>query len=240
MERSRFLQAYKKNQANFGNEGENFANAYGPRRARRTTNYGMQNPIMNAAGGGLQEKRLNNFARNFTFKISTTVTTASGTVRLFNANLDPSDTYNASNNVTVVVQETDDNTQKPIKAALGSQAYRIIDGQYIVSNASQLSNTWKVVRKTPFGESHELPFQPQLRKTALDNQSLIADLTDFATVIDQFTYIQFTVNAAESITVSVTMSEVTDVANTLRNADVVEQNSTPTPMEIARGGAFRW
>lgn len=189
--------------------------------------YGQNNYGYGYANEGAEGK-IGNFERTFTFDIQTINTTNPGTVTLFGPIVDETEATNTANNVLVTVLESN-LTHPKIKKSIYNGPFRIAFAQMRVLAATQFSNVITLNTEGIGGETSTKSYQPQVRKSAKDQDSLTADLTDFRTPVYDWVYVNFRVNAGERVIFTCFISDIVRPSRVLSGENVREVNRAGYP-----------
>jgi hypothetical protein len=99
----------------------------------------------------------------------------------------------------------------------------------VSSSATQFSNVLSIYDQKSTGALEKRLFQPLNYRSAQNYLTTQIDVPSFELLLSASTYIQFTVNASETVTFTFTIVEKTLVYNTLRNSSVVAVSNQPAP-----------
>ena len=190
-------------------------------------------PFRNAAGVGLANAAtevLDPNDRTWTFTIANTATTAK-TATLFGAVLDPTDALNTGG-VTVSVAESN---HIQVKFETLSQPVRILGLKMTVAvSATQFANVISLYDQKSTGALEKRLFQPLNYRSAQNNLLTQIDAPSFELLITPTVYLQFTINASETVTFMFTIVEKAQLHNVLRNAPVVAVANRPAPTGLVQ------
>lgn len=198
---------------------------------QRIAGYRNAAPAFNNAAGVVPSavsvaNQLDPNDRTLTFNIINSDTAAAATVTLFGAVKDLTDaTLPAS--LTVNVLESSHLSVKT--QILAGDSFRILGMKMSVANASQFTNTWSIYRENSTGALLKKTFQPLTFRSAQNNLTTQVDGGNFELVVDAKTYIQFSVNASENITIIFSQIERANMTGLLTGSAVREISTNPAP-----------
>ncbi len=180
------------------------------------------------ADGGVQgaaQEILDPNDRTWTIKVVNSSSAASATATIFGANYDLTDT-NLPASVTVTPSEA---THLQIKTELLHTPVRILGLKMTVTSATQFSNVLSLYDAKSTGALDKRLFQPLNYRSAQNQLTTQIDAPSFELLLQASTYIQFTINASETVTFIFTIVEKANFSNTLRNSPVVSVSNRPAP-----------
>lgn len=192
----------------------------------------------NAAGAGLaSQETLDPNDRTWTVKVVNGSSAASATATIFGSNLDLTDTLNTAAGVTVTVAES---SHLQLKTEVLGQPVRIMGLKMTVVSATQFANVLYLYDNKSTGAQERRLFQPLNYRSAQNQLTTQIDAPTFELLVTPSMYIQFTINASETVTFTFTIVEKALVSNTLRNSPVVAVSNTAAPtglpqIDMARG-----
>lgn len=180
------------------------------------------------AGGQVQpasSEQLDTNDRTWTVVVTNASSAASKTARVFGAEKDLTDaTLDA--NVTVTVSES---THLRLKTSLLFQSVRILGMKMTVTSASQFSNVISFYDEQSTGALDKRLFAPLTYRAAQNNLTTQIDAPSFQLLLKPTTYIEFTINASETVTFIFNIVEKVLLSNLLRNSPVVAVSNIPAP-----------
>lgn len=208
-------------------------------------NYGGRNyGYGNAAGDPVGEQKINDFDRTLTITATTVSSTAVGTAYIFGAMLDDTETTNTSNNVAVTIAELGGGTSShpKLKRSISARPFRIVGGVLTTTTAAQLNTKVMTVwEETVTGTSTKRIYQPASRKTARDQVTTQADLLDLKMKVGYGTYLVYPLLAAETVTLTLWISDKVDPDSVLDGESVRSANtSAPPPVANNRASLGQW
>ena len=163
--------------------------------------------------------------RTLTFNIVNSDTASAATVTLFGSSRDLTDALMPAS-LTVSVLES---SHGQVKAELLTNSFRIYGLKMTAASVNQFSNTWSIYRANSTGSMQRKMFQPINYRYAQNNLTTQVDATGFELVVDLTTYIQFSVNASENITIIFSLNERVNSANMLTGSSVREVATSTAP-----------
>jgi len=163
--------------------------------------------------------------RTWTVKVVNASSANSYTATIFGAVYDLTDA-NLNANITITVSES---SHLKVKTELLTQAVRILGMKMTVTSASQFSNVISLYDEKSTGALEKRIFQPLNYRSAQNYLTTQIDVPSFELLITPTTYIQFTVNASETVTFTFNIVEKVLLHNLLRNAPAVAVSTTPAP-----------
>ena len=164
--------------------------------------------------------------RTWTVKVVNGSSAASATAIIFGAVKDLTDVANTAAGVTVTVAES---SHLQLKTEVLGQPVRILGMKMTVVSATQFSNVLSLYDQKSTGAEEKRLFQPLNYRSAQNQLTTQIDAPSFELLVTPTMYIQFTINASETVTFTFTIVQKTLLANTLRNSPVVAQSNTPAP-----------
>jgi hypothetical protein len=181
----------------------------------------------NAAGGlaPAATETLDANDRTWTFTVVNAATT-SKTVVLFGANKDLTDAAKDAS-VTITVAEADSHVA--VKTEILSQPVRILGLKMTAVSATQFSNVLSLWDKKSTGSQIKALFQPLNYRSAQNNLTTQIDAPTFELLVTPSIYIEFTINASETVTLMFTVVEKAQLSSVLRNSPVVAVANRPAP-----------
>jgi len=190
---------------------------------------GIQYPrqFRQAAGGIVPaaQETLDPNDRTWTIKVVNSSSAAAYTATVFGSVYDLTDT-NLNGNLAITVSES---THLKVKTEVLLQPVRILGMKMTVTSATQFSNVLSIYDETSTGALEKRLFQPLNYRSAQNQLTTQIDAPSFELLVKATTYIQFTVNASETVTFTFTIVEKALFANTLRNSPVVAVSNKPAP-----------
>lgn len=190
---------------------------------------GMQNGrgFRNANGAVVPatQETLDPNDRTWTVKVVNSSSTTSKTATIFGANYDLTDSL-LDASVAVTVAES---SHLAVKTETLSQPVRILGLKMTVVSATQFSNVLYLYDSTSTGGLERRLFQPLNFRSAQNQLTTQIDIPSFELLLKPSIYVQFTINASETVTFTFTIVEKATMSNVLRNAPVVAVSSTPAP-----------
>ena len=148
------------------------------------------------------------------------------TARIFGSVKDLTDaTLNA--NVTITVQES---SHLQTKTELLTNSFRIQGLKYSVGSTGQFSNVLSLYEEHATGGLVKRIWQPLNYRSAQNQITTQIDAPSFELLVTSNTYIEFSLNASESVTFTFTLVEKTSQKNVLRGRSVrkVARVASPT------------
>jgi hypothetical protein len=167
---------------------------------------------------------LDSNASTLTFTITNASTSASATAYIFAAEYDPANSLNSG--LTVAVSESSYTQLK--YSLIGGEAFIVSGARYLVTAAAQFSNAWTIVERNAFGALEQRTVAPLSYRSNLVNVSTQIDMYNFRLKVTKNTYITFTVNASESITIIFNVSRKLKVTNALVDAPAMLDSKNKT------------
>jgi len=163
--------------------------------------------------------------RTLTFNIINSDTATAAVVTLFGSARDLTDALLPAG-LTVNVLES---SHQQVKTELLTNPFRIYGLKMTATNVNQFSNTWSIFRSNSTGFQQRKMFQPINYRSAQNNLTTQVDATGFELVVDLDTYVQFTVNASENVTIIFNLSERTNTTNLLTGNAIREVATSTAP-----------
>ena len=184
-------------------------------------------PYHNANGAvqGAASETLDPNDRTWTVVITNASSAASKTATVFGAEKDLTDA-NLDGNVTITVSES---THLRLKTSLLFQSVRILGMKMTVTAASQFSNVISFYDEQSTGALDKRLFAPLTYRAAQNTLTTQIDAPSFELLLKPTTYMQFTINASETVTFVFNIVEKVLLANLLRNSPVVAVSNRPAP-----------
>lgn len=189
-------------------------------------------PFRNAAGAGFAPAAtevLDPNDRTWTFTVVNAATTAK-TATLFGAVYDLTDALLPAG-VTITVAES---SHLQVKTETLTQPVRILGLKMTVGAATQFSNVISLYDQKSTGALEKRLFQPLNYRSAQNNLTTQIDAPSFELLITPTVYMQFTINASETVTFMFTIVEKAILHNVLRNAPVVAVANRPAPTGLVQ------
>lgn len=181
------------------------------------------------AGGGAPvlaaQETLDPNDRTWTIKVVNSSSATAYTATIFGSVYDLTDAA-LNGNLAITVSES---THLKVKTEVLLQPVRILGMKMTVVSATQFSNVLSIYDETSTGALEKRLFQPLNYRSAQNQLTTQIDAPSFELLVKATTYIQFSVNASETVTFTFTIVEKALFANTLRNAPVVAVSNKPAP-----------
>lgn len=163
--------------------------------------------------------------RTLTIQVQNTNTSTAQTARVFGSTFDLTDaTLNAAVLITVA-----ESSHLRVKTELLASPFRIVGMRYLVTTVGQLSNAFSIINTRSTGGSDTRVIQPNNWRSAQNQVTTQVDMLDFTLLVDKNTYISFTVNASETVTLVVSISEKVDIEEVLKQRNVLKETNVPPP-----------
>jgi hypothetical protein len=184
-------------------------------------------PFRNAGGTvvAASQEILDPNDRTWTIKVVNSSSATAYTATIFGSVYDLTDA-NLNGNLAVTVSES---THLKVKTEVLLQPVRILGLKMTVVSATQFSNVLSIYDETSTGAMEKRLFQPLNYRSAQNQLTTQIDAPSFELLVKATTYIQFSVNASETVTFTFTIVEKALFANTLRNSPVVAVSNKPAP-----------
>ena len=163
--------------------------------------------------------------RTMTITIVNANTASAKTARLFGSVKDLTDA-NKDADITITVAES---SHLEVKTELLQNLFRIKGMKYSVTNATQFSNTLSIYEEASTGGLQKRVFQPLNYRSAQNNLVTQIDAPDWELLVNAKTYIDVSVNASESITFTLTLSEKSEMKNVLKGRGVKTASHRAAP-----------
>jgi hypothetical protein len=158
--------------------------------------------------------------KTLTITITTVVTTAAGTVRVFGAIFGDAETFNTANNTSVAVAES---SHLEVKRSILADPFRIKGIKVQVTNsAAQFSNPFKIAEESIAGAQISKLWTPLKYKSPRDYDTKLIETRDFQMMVSKGAYIEIPILAGETLTFIVEMSKRLDIANELSNKPILQ------------------
>ena len=164
--------------------------AYQQRIAQNYRNANGGRYVRNANGAVAQP--LDSIDKRITVKINPIDSTVAGKCRVFGYNISPDETYNTTNNMTVVVPER---SHAYIKSYSNANPFRIKGILYTVSAAAQLSNPFVFNYRTIGGSLTQKTWQPEAYDDPMYQKTNQIKTSDLQYVVDGDTDIEIDFDA---------------------------------------------
>ncbi len=174
---------------------------------------------------GSASEQLDPNDRTWTVVVTNASSAASKTATLFGSVRDLTDA-NLDGNVSITVSES---SHLKVKTELLTQAVRILGLKMTVTAASQFSNVISLYDEQSTGALDKRLFQPLTYRAAQNTLTTQIDAPSFELLLKSTTYIQFTINASETVTFVFNIVEKVLPSNLLRNSPVVAVSNRPAP-----------
>jgi hypothetical protein len=184
-----------------------------------------------AAPVATAQEELDPIDRTWTVVVTNGSSTASATAMIFGANKDLTDVANTAAGVTVTVAES---SHLQLKTELLGQPVRILGLKMTVVSATQFSNILTIYDFKSTGSSQSGIWQPLNYRSAQNQLITQIDAPSFQLLLKPSTYITFTINKSEVVTLTFTIVQKANFGNVLRNAPVVAQSNTPAPTGLVQ------
>ena len=208
--RSQFSNAGGSGYNNYGGYGDVFSRADGP-----------------AAPGGFELMDPNASVIQIQIVNASTTTT---TATVFGSVYDLTDA-NKPAQLTYTVSGAFTNTNLQLKTQGLYTTFRILGLLYETTTAGQITNNWTVYDQAPIGGANQsLPIYPNRWKTPLNNISTLVQAPDFQLLVKPTNYIQFKMNASETVTLTFTMFQESNPGYKLQPGAAAQKvNALPAP-----------
>ena len=154
--------------------------------------------------------------RTLTITVANANTGTAKTAVIFGAVKDLTDA-NLDSDLTITVAES---SHQEVKTELLQNPFRIKGLKYSVTTAGQFSNTLSIKEKQSTGGESTRIWQPLNYRSAQNNLTTQIDAPDFELLVGAKTWLEVAVNALESITFTVTISEKAELKNVLKGRGV--------------------
>jgi hypothetical protein len=171
------------------------------------------------------QETLDSNDRTWTIKVVNSSSAAAKTATIFGAMYDLTDAL-LDGNVAVTVAES---SHLQVKTGLLMQPVRILGLKMTVVSATQFSNVLNIYSAHSTGALDKRLFQPLNYRSAQNQLTTQIDAPSFELLCNANTYIQFTINASETVTLIFTIVEKAIFSNVLRNAPVSAVSNVPAP-----------
>lgn len=189
-------------------------------------------PFRNAAGGlaPTSTEVLDANDSTWTFTVVNAATTAK-TVVLFGAAKDLTDA-NKDASVTITVAEAASHVA--VKTELLSQPVRILGLKMTAVSAVQFSNVLYLYDGKTTGSQIRRLFQPLNYRSSQQTLQLQIDAPTFELLVTPTVWLEFVINASETVTLMFHIVEKASFSNVLRNAPVVAVANQPAPTGLVQ------
>jgi len=179
----------------------------------------------NGAVQGASSETLDPNDRTWTVVVVNASSAASKTARIFGAEKDLTDA-SLDANVSITVSES---THLRLKTSLLFQAVRIVGLKMTVTAASQFSNVISFYDEQSTGALDKRLFAPLTYRAAQNTLTTQIDAPSFELLLKPTTYVEFTINASETVTFVFNIVEKVLLHNLLRNSPVLATSNRPAP-----------
>ena len=178
----------------------------------------------NANGG--QTDVLDPNDRTLTITVANGATTEqSANVRVFGSFYDLTDA-NLDSDITITVAES---SHLQVKTELLRSAYRIQGLKYTVTTAAQFSNVLSIYSRNSTGALDRRLWQPLNYRSAQNQITTQIDAPTFELLLTPYVYIEFTLEASESVTFTFTIVEKLSTDNIMMGRNVIKQSRFASP-----------